>query len=522
MSDDGAAAEERPTSADPPWGDEITPLTEVCGGQYVLLHEIARGDLSIVYRAKPSGQRESIAFKVIQPRYVDDEVQTRRFRREAELLTKVEHPNIVRLIDHGSIEDGRDFVALELLTGQTLAEALAVTPRVSPERTCRIMRQAARALRAMHLAGVIHRDLQPENILLIGPEDGERVKLVDFSRAGDVGAPVRRSRKDRPQSGEVGEGPTYRAPEQVRKRSPTASMDVFAFGVIAFEMLAGEHPFAEPEPGDEARVAGHTGPTIRSKAFDAPEELLGLVADCIKDDPDKRPSSMDEVIERIDKALLWMGVVPHEGASDEEDEDARTQLWSAADPDKVESRAGKSPRRGGRTAARGHDERDTTSPEADTADDQPVASRRRRPEPAPEPEAPEPSAESRVPTGPEPEASQNAETDSVSAMDRDELEGQETMDDESPVVVDTVAWTKPEPVAERERRAAASPRASRRSRDSSAEQPTKEPSARPRATQTRRPTSNHPPVPALPRWAFPLVISVIGLLAYGVWMVWTA
>lgn len=504
-----------------PWGDEITPLTEVCGGQYVLLHEIARGDLSIVYRAKPNGQRESIAFKVIQPRYVDDEVQTRRFRREAELLTKVEHPNIVRLIDHGSIEDGRDFVALELLAGQTLAEALAVSPRMTPERTCRIMRQAARALRAMHLAGVIHRDLQPENILLIGPEDGERVKLVDFSRAGDVGAPVRRSRGgQRANSGAVGDGPSYRAPEQLRKPSPTASMDVFAFGVIAFEMLAGEHPFAEPEPGDEARVAGHTGPTIRSKAYDAPEELLGLIADCIKTDPAQRPSSMDDVIERIDKALLWMGVVPHEGAAEEEDEDARTQLWSAADPEKVEPRGGKSARRGGRKAARGgHDESDTATPDADTADDQPVANRRRRPEPAPEPEAPEPSAESRVPTGPEPEAAQNAETDSVSAMDRDELEGQETMDDESPVVVDTVAWTKPEPAAERERRAAASRR--KRSRDSSTEQPTREsrPSQRPRA---QRPTANHPPVPVLPRWAFPLVISMIGLLAYGVWMVWTA
>lgn len=317
--------------APPPWGAEITPLTEVCGGQYVLLHELARGDLSIVYRAKPAGSRDVIAFKVIQPRYMGDETQVRRFRREAELLKRIEHPNVVRLIDHGTIEDGRDFLALELLGGRTLAVALAKATRMSPERTCRIARQVARALRAMHKVGVIHRDLRPENILLIGPEDAERVKLVDLSDAGDVGAPARRVKDStgKGASGPKGEA-TYRAPEQVRKRPPHPSMDVFALGVIMYEMLAGEHPFAKPKapPGKGTKLGGHT---IRTKAFDAPEVLLGLVADCIERDPDERPRTMDAVLDRIDKALLWMGVVPREVAGDEADEDRRTQLWAAAD-----------------------------------------------------------------------------------------------------------------------------------------------------------------------------------------------
>lgn len=318
--------------APPPWGAEITPLTEVCGGQYVLLHELARGDLSIVYRAKPAGSRDVIAFKVIQPRYMSDETQVRRFRREAELLRRIEHPNVVRLIDHGTIEDGRDFLALELLAGRTLAESLAKANRMSPERTCRIARQVGRALRAMHKAGVIHRDLRPENILLIGPEDAERVKLVDLSDAGDVGAPARRVKDS---TGKGASGPkgerNYRAPEQVRKRPPHASMDVFALGVIMYEMLAGEHPFGQPKAspmGNGTKLGGHT---IRTKAFDAPEVLLGLVADCIERDPDERPRTMDDVLDRIDKALLWMGVVPREVPGDESDEDRRTQLWAAAD-----------------------------------------------------------------------------------------------------------------------------------------------------------------------------------------------
>ncbi len=332
-----SADDSRPggTEPRPPWGDEITPLTEVCGGRYVLLHELARGDLSVIYQAKLAGSREPIAFKVLQPRFVGKETQVRRFRREAEVLRRIEHPNVVRVIEHGEIEDGRDFIAMELLVGRTLAEVLAAKARMSAERVCRIARQISRALRTMHHAGIIHRDLQPENVLLIGPDDGERVKLVDFSAAGDVGAPARRvkAKSGRTRAtGDVLEIPSYRAPEQLRKRPPQPSMDVYALGVIMYEMLAGEHPFAKQDENAPSRLGAHT---IRTKVFDAPEVLLGLVVDCIERDPRERPPSMDAVLERIDKALLWIGVVPHELDTKGNDEDARTQLWAAADPDKV-------------------------------------------------------------------------------------------------------------------------------------------------------------------------------------------
>ncbi len=317
--------------ADPPWGDELTPFTEVCGGRYVLLQELARGDLSIVYRAKVTGGGEPIAFKVLQPRLLGHDPQKRRFRREAEVLRRIEHPNIVRLLDHGSIEDDRPFIALELLNGQTLADALADGVKMEPERVCRICRQIARALRAMHAVTLIHRDLQPANIVLIGPKDGERVKLVDFSDVGDVSAPVRRVRpRARGRStGNVVDGPNYRAPEQLRKRPPHPSMDIYALGVMMYQMLAGEHPFGELVEGSTPKM----GPqTIRSKVFDAPEELLGLIADCIEAEPRERPASIDVVLERLDKALLWMGVVPHELEEGAGDEDARTQIWPAARP----------------------------------------------------------------------------------------------------------------------------------------------------------------------------------------------
>ncbi|MCX4246015.1 serine/threonine protein kinase [Paraliomyxa miuraensis] len=332
MTGESDHRDEIPRSS-PPWGSDITPLTEVCGGQYVLLHEIAHSESSIVYRAKPTGSRDAIAFKLLRPQLAGDETEVSRFRREVELLRRIDHPNVVRLLDHGTIEDGREFVALELLVGRTLAKALAEIDRMSPERVCRIARQIGRALRAMHMAGVIHRDLRPNNIMLIGPEDAERVKLVEFTAVGDVGAPVRRVKDQSGRAVDAQERRRYRAPEQLRQRPPQPSMDVFALGVIMYEMLAGEHPFAPPEPPEPPRgKARRSTPTIRTKAFDAPEVLLGLVSDCIEGNPADRPSSMDEVLERIDKALLWMGVVPHEVAGGETtDEDRRTQLWAVAE-----------------------------------------------------------------------------------------------------------------------------------------------------------------------------------------------
>lgn len=512
----------------PPWGDEITPLTEVCGGRYVLLHEIARGGHSIVYRAKPAGERDPVAFKVLQPRYIDDEARVRRFRREAELLRKIEHPNLVRLLDHGTIEDGRDYIALELLVGRTLADALANNRRMTPERTSRIVRQIARALRAMHRAGVIHRDLQPQNILLIGPEDGERVKLVDFAKAGDVGAPARRVKQTmHADSGGQGEL-DYRAPEQRRKRPPQPSMDVFSLGVIAYQMLSGEHPFTASSTESMPRLGPHT---IRTKAFDAPEALLGLVADCIEREPEDRPRSMDDVIEQLDKALLWMGVVPRGSAGTPMgDEDLRTQLYSAADEDSEE---GPAVPRGVRESPRAQqpllrersplmDElyepieevlateprrpklrRDAGRPTTDEMDAMPTA--RRRPEAEAEAAEPEPTPRSRRgAAGPRGAKGHDGATEDLSPppnLDTDELDG--TDQDGRAVVVDTVAWTKPEPSADSNppQRGA---RVSRVATDSD---------------QTRRRVP--PPPQALPRWLVPLLSGVLVVLAYAVWVVWT-
>jgi len=283
----------------------------------------------------------------------------------------------------------------------------------------------------------------------------------------------------------VGKEFDYRAPEQRQNRPPTPSMDIFALGVMMYEMLAGEHPFVAPSPGSSRRMGPNT---IRTKVFDAPEELLGLVVDCIESEPSERPRSIDEVIERIDKALLWLGVVPHAVTAEAPDEDARTQIWSAADPERVDP-----PRR----------KKDHSS--------------EREAEPASLPESVEVEVEKEEPreeadedTGrvdPIESAPEERDEDDRSSSESDsgseaEPEVKAAAQDDGLVVVDTVAWTKPEPSAE--------PRRSKKQRDGGPKRP------RPR-------TSRAAPLPAqvLPRWVAPLAALVIAVLAYAVWMVWT-
>lgn len=509
-----------------PWGDEITPLTEVADGRYVLLHELAKGDRSIVYRAKPRGGAVSIAFKVIQPRYVGDEAQVRRFCREAELLRKIEHPNIVRLVEQGTIEDGRDFIALELLVGQTLGEALEGGTRMTAKRTCLIARQVAEALAAMHRAGVIHRDLQPENILLIGSEAREQIKLVDLSDAGDVGAPARsvRASRRRDSGGILADG--YRSPEQIRKRPPHPSMDVFALGVIMFEMLAGEHPFANTLSTKQPRLGART---IRTKVFDAPEEVLGLVGDCIELEAKERPASIEEVITRLDKALLWMGVVPPKGPTNA-DEEAPTQAYRAAadddadEPDKVEQRVGAVKGSfdaesvpGGRvedvleelepvdsawggtvterpeaSAAEADAERDAETERDAEAEPESISgsgssssrsSSRVRDRPAQD-NAPFVEAET-----PEPDAPRSSE--SMPRIDLEEIAARAAAKGER-AVVDTIAWTKPQRSAEPVSR------------------------QKPRTPEPEADAAYCPP-----RWAVPLLSVIVVLLALAVWIVWS-
>ena len=209
----------------------------VLAGRYELEEVLGEGGMATVYRAHHRLVNRPCAVKVMKPRYATQEVVRERFRREAKAAQKLAHPNIIEIFEQGETEDGCLYLVMELLSGHTLADELERS-KISLERALPILIQIARALARAHDLEVIHRDLKPENIFLAQPPDApERVVLLDFG--------IARSTEDvrLTESGEVFGTPQYMAPERITSIDAGPSADLYAVGVIMFEMLTGGLPF---------------------------------------------------------------------------------------------------------------------------------------------------------------------------------------------------------------------------------------------------------------------------------------
>lgn len=204
--------------------------------EYQILREIGRGGMSTVYEARDGRTGGSVALKMLAlpPSHTPDQQRDliARFRREARAVAQLSHPNIVVIHEVGE-KDGAHFLAMEYLTGQTLRERLASGP-LSPAQAQPILAQIAGALDAVHAAGIVHRDVKPSNVLIV--PDGT-AKLLDFGIARQSDDTTITS------TGMIVGSPSYMAPEQVRGEAGTAASDVWALGVLWYEMLAGRPPF---------------------------------------------------------------------------------------------------------------------------------------------------------------------------------------------------------------------------------------------------------------------------------------
>lgn len=202
---------------------------------YALVREAGRGAMSTVYEARDANGRR-VALKVLHAPAILTAAQQKslvdRLEREARVLLHLSHPNVVRLFDVGQQADER-FIVMEFLNGRTLRDHLD-GGSLSLVEASRILDQAAAALDAVHAQGIVHRDVKPSNIMLVG--DGI-VKLMDFG--------VARQEDDTTitQTGMIIGSPAYMAPEQVRGEENTASTDLWALGILLYEMLAGRSPF---------------------------------------------------------------------------------------------------------------------------------------------------------------------------------------------------------------------------------------------------------------------------------------
>jgi serine/threonine protein kinase len=254
-------------------------------GSYRIEGTIASGGMGVVYRAAHVLLPRPAAIKVLRADVVGMRSATERMLQEARILELIDHPTVVKIYDVGQLPDGRPWVAMELLDGQTLADHLFVHKQLPPPEVARIVLSVADALMRSHSAGVVHRDVKPENIMLVaGPSELE-VKVIDWGIARLATATRRLTQLDYSPG-----TPHYMSPEQLRGQPVDGSTDTYALGVVTYEMLSGEPPFDGPTPLDIAvKTLQNAIPSLPSQ-LDLPPQIDGLIRGMLAKSPAERPS----------------------------------------------------------------------------------------------------------------------------------------------------------------------------------------------------------------------------------------
>jgi serine/threonine protein kinase len=298
-ADASTAAKPGPISS----GPQPDPLIgRVISERFKVLSLIARGGMGRVYRAEQVPLGRVCALKVLHPNYAGehDPEFHKRFFLEASTSSKLRHPNTVTIFDYGSTDDGIYFMAMELLEGRTLHRALREDGPFEAVRALRIVRQVCRSLREAHGMGVIHRDLKPANIFLVRNEDEEDfVKVLDFGLVKhlDEGAAEHLT-----QTGLFMGSPKYMAPEQIQGERVSAATDVYALGVVLYELLTGKVPFDRGNSVNTlmAHVTEPVPPMVKSNpAVAVPIPIAEFVARCLAKRAEDRFESMDAMLEGL-------------------------------------------------------------------------------------------------------------------------------------------------------------------------------------------------------------------------------
>ncbi len=294
-------------------------------GRYVLEEVIGEGGMSTVYRARHKLVDRPVAVKIVNPLLASDPIVRERFRREARSAQKLAHPNIIEIHDQGDTEDGTCFIVMELLRGESLAAVIQRGP-VDVDRAIRDMIQIARGIARAHDLEIIHRDIKPENIFLCRREDGsELVKLLDFG--------IAKSRHDSRLTGqgELFGTPQYMAPERIMGNDTGGASDLYAMGVVFFEMLTGELPFNAPDVATFfVKHMNEAPPPVRSRNTRVPEQLDLLVTRMLKKTAAERPVDAHRVHQELLEILRAREVEPPPSLNDESAFSSRSPSTLAA------------------------------------------------------------------------------------------------------------------------------------------------------------------------------------------------
>jgi serine/threonine-protein kinase len=243
--------------------------------------------MAMVYRAQDTLLNRAVALKILYPELSADPLFVERFRREAQAAANLSHPNIVPVFDWGE-DAGTYFIVMELVDGTSLADMLRGGATISAARSAQIVAQVAAALGYAHRSGVVHRDVKPGNILIT--RDGQ-VKVTDFGIAQAVS-----SEDHLAEAGSVMGTATYFSPEQASGEAVDGRSDVYALGVVLYEMLVGRPPFVGDTPVDVSSQHVNAAVPVMAKFSDSvPKDLEAIVMDALRKSPDQRYQTADEL-----------------------------------------------------------------------------------------------------------------------------------------------------------------------------------------------------------------------------------
>jgi eukaryotic-like serine/threonine-protein kinase len=280
-------------------GPPVNRIGTTIGDRFRIDALIGRGAMAEVYRAQDLHAEAPVALKILRHTHVTDQVALARFAREADVQTRVRHRNVAALLATGLTAERREpYLAVELLRGKSLRGVIKGEGRIAPRRAASYAWQALQGLSAVHDAGILHRDLKPANIMLEpSPGPVDRVVLIDFGFATFEGS------AKLTQQGTVVGSLTYIAPERLRGEPTDLRADLYAMGVILFELLTGRPPFQADEDFDLIDMHINAAlPRLTDLEVALPPELDAVVHRALAKYPDERFSTAAEMAHWLEQA----------------------------------------------------------------------------------------------------------------------------------------------------------------------------------------------------------------------------
>ena len=264
---------------------------QILDARYQVMKKLGEGGMSYVYLAKEISSGETVAIKVLSPRLASDKSSVERLRREAGLAMRLDHPNVCRILRLGESEDGLIYLVMPFLKGELLSDREVRGGPMDIAFGVTLLKQMCAGLHYAHELQIIHRDLKPENVMLV-PEDGgsEKAVVMDFGLAKERRADPAIAKLTA--TGIILGTPEFMSPEQIRGKPLDARSDIYALGIVAFEMFTGKLPFQGRNAQEMmiARLRSQPIP-VRSLRADVPDTVEKALTKALQTNPDDRFST---------------------------------------------------------------------------------------------------------------------------------------------------------------------------------------------------------------------------------------